>query len=105
MLSFMSSTIGCDLGDRKSHVCCLNADAKVLARLGRADPELLAPINHRGTEVQADLAAAKVRDALVRTRTRLVSQARGLVKSFGERLPRCSAESFHRRARAEVPGL
>jgi len=86
--------------DSKSDI----SDAKLLARLGRADPELLAPINHRGTEVQADLAAAKVRDALVRTRTRLVSQARGLVKSFGERLPRCSAESFHRRARAEVPG-
>lgn len=78
-------------------------DAELLARLGKADEELLAPVHHRGNEVQADLAVAKARDALVRTRTKLVNHARGVVKSFGERLPTCTAESFHRKARAAVP--
>jgi transposase len=33
----------------------------------------------------------------------LVNTCRGLVKSFGERLPKCSAESFHRKARQQLP--
>ena len=78
-------------------------DAEWLARLGKADEALLAPVQHRGGEAQADLAVAKARDALVRTRTKLVNHARGLVKSFGERLPACTAESFHRKARTAVP--
>jgi transposase len=78
-------------------------DAEWLARLGKADEELLAPVRHRGSEAQADLAVAKARDTLVRTRTKLINHARGLVKSFGERLPSCTAESFHRRAWAAVP--
>ncbi len=78
-------------------------DAELLGRLGRADEKLLAPVKHRGKEAQADLAVAKARDALVATRTRLVNQARGLVKSFGERLPACTAESFHKKAKAFIP--
>jgi transposase len=78
-------------------------DAELLARLGKADEELLSPVKHRGREAQADLAVTKARDALVRTRTKLVNHARGLVKSFGERLPSCTAESFHRKARAHIP--
>jgi transposase len=39
----------------------------------------------------------------VQTRTKLVNHARGLVKSFGERLPSCTAESFHKKAREHVP--
>jgi transposase len=78
-------------------------DAELLARLGKADDQLLSPVEHRGSEAQADLAVTKARDALVRTRTKLVNHARGLVKSFGERLPSCTAESFHRKARAQIP--
>src|SRR5438477_6573339 len=73
------------------------ADAELLARLGRADIKLLAPVQHRGRKPQADLAVIKSRDALVRCRTKLVNHVRGVVKSFGERLPKCTAESFHRR--------
>jgi transposase len=79
------------------------ADAELLARLGRADVALLSPIKHRGDQVQADLAIPKARDALVRCRTRLVNQARGLSKSFGYRLPKCDAESFHAKAREHLP--
>jgi hypothetical protein len=55
-----------------------------------------------GTEAQADPAVAKSRDALVQIRTKLINQARGLVKSFGERLTSCTAESFHRKAGAQL---
>jgi len=69
-------------------------DAELLARLGRADPQLLRPIQHRGEQVQRDRALLRVRDGLVRTRTALVVQARGLAKALGHRLPRCDAQAF-----------
>lgn len=78
-------------------------DAELLARLGRADVELLSPVEHRGNQAQAELAVAKMRDLLVRGRTQLVNAIRGTVKSFGERLPSCEAEAFHRLARSKVP--
>jgi transposase len=78
-------------------------DAELLARLGRADVALLAPIKHRKNQEQADLAVAKARDALVATRTRLVNHARGTVKTVGQRLPTCTADVFHRVARAAEP--
>lgn len=84
-------------------------DAELLARLGRADPQLLRPIRHRGEAVQRDRTLLRVRDELVRTRTALVTQARGLAKALGHRLPRCDAQAFARRlTRAELgvfPGL
>jgi transposase len=43
------------------------------------------------------------REALVGARTKLVNQVRGTVKSFGSRLPRCNAESFHAKVRDRVP--
>lgn len=79
-------------------------DAEALARVGRLDPALLSPIRHRGAEAQADLALIRSRDALVRARSRLVSHARGLAKSAGSRLPRCSAAAFHHKVREAVPG-
>jgi len=78
-------------------------DAELLARLGRADVTLLSPVTHRERRAQEELAVIKARDVLVAGRTRLVNHVRGVVKSFGERLPRCTAESFHRRTRASVP--
>lgn len=80
-------------------------DAELLARLGRADIGLLSPVVHRKPETQADLAVAKARDALVATRTRLVNHVRGTMKSFGERLPKCRAETFVRHTRELVPEL
>jgi transposase len=85
-------------------------DAETLARLGRMDPKLLRPIEHRGEEAQKDLALLRVRDAQVRSRTKLIQCARGLAKSFGARLPASSAPSFAKRVReggleALFPGL
>ena len=59
----------------------------MLARLLRADPELLRPIQHRSEAMQMDLMAIRVRAVLVEARTKLVNAARGLAKSVGERLP------------------
>ena len=78
-------------------------DAQYLARVGRLDPALLAPLTHRGADTQADLALLRSRNALVRARTRLISHARGTTKSLGARLPACSAESFAAKAGACVP--
>ena len=79
------------------------ADAETLARLGRADPALLSPVQHRGEQAQADLALLRGRDALVRSRTLLINHVRGAVKSLGERLPPSSAEAFHHRAAVHLP--
>jgi transposase len=49
------------------------------------------------------LAVAKARDLLVATRTKLVNHVRGTVKSFGERLPSCTSESFARQTLALIP--
>lgn len=74
-------------------------DAEGLARLARLDPKLLRPLEHRGAQAQADLALLRARDALVRHRSALISAARGLVKSLGDRIPQCSAEAFPDKAR------
>lgn len=70
-------------------------DAEQLARLGRVDVKLLYPIRHRGEEAQADLAVIRARDRLVKVRTTLVTAARGLTKSFGERLKPCDADQVN----------
>lgn len=78
-------------------------DARYLARLAALDPALLAPLRHRTEQSQADLAALRSRDALVHTRTKLINHVRGIVKSHGERLPRCASTAFADRASAELP--
>ena len=80
-------------------------DARTLARLGRVDPELLRPIKLRGEICRSSRTLLHARDQLVRVRTKLVTFTRGQVKSFGARIPSCSAESFHKRAAAHVPKL
>lgn len=69
-------------------------DAEFLARLARADLKLLAPIRHRGETAQGDLVGVRVRAQLVEMRTDAINAARGLVKSFGQRLPKCDADNL-----------
>ena len=78
-------------------------DAAWLARLGRFDPELLAPIRHRSERSQHDLAVVRARDALVRSRTLLINHVRGAVKACGAALPSCTAGTFHRKAAEQIP--
>jgi transposase len=77
-------------------------DAERLARLGRFDPELLHAIEHRSDAAQLGLVAIKVREALVKTRTRLVTSIRGTAKMFGLRIPTCDASVFHTKATASL---
>src|SRR5450755_498422 len=65
-------------------------DARTLARLARIDPQLLSPVQHRSAQAQADLTVIRARASLVRARTALVNAARGLTKSYGERLRGCN---------------
>jgi transposase len=78
-------------------------DAENLARLARVDPKLLYPLKHRGEDSQAHLAIIRSREALVSSRTQLVNHVRGAVKSFGHRLPKCPARSFHKKAIEHIP--
>ena len=78
-------------------------DAENLARLARLDPKLLYPLKHRGEECQAHLAIIRSREALVGCRTQLVNHVRGAVKSFGARLPKCPARSFHNKVIEHIP--
>jgi transposase len=78
-------------------------DAENLARLARLDPKLLYPVRHRGEESQAHMALIRSRQALVDCRTQLVNHVRGAVKSFGHRLPKCPARTFHKRAAEHIP--
>jgi transposase len=88
-------------GERKNDLL----DAENLARLLRYDRAMLRPISHRGAQAQADLALLRGRDALVRARTRLINSARSMVKAAGGRLPKCSALSFHTKAKDHLPAL
>jgi len=78
-------------------------DAEKLARFAAYDPRLLSPIQHRSPERQRDLNLLQARDTLVRARTMLVNALRGLLKSAGHRLPKCSTESFARVAGKAIP--
>src|SRR5436309_1821770 len=77
-------------------------DAQTLARLARIDPQLLCPVKHRSARAQADLTViraraglVRARTALVRARTALVNTARGLAKSYGERLRGCNVRNMN----------
>ena len=78
-------------------------DANKLARLGRVDPQSLHPMQHRSKEVRQDLVMLRARDALVVVRTELINATRGLVKSMGTRLPKCSSPSFAQKVEEAVP--
>ena len=70
-------------------------DAQTLARLARIDPKLLCPVKHRSAPAQADLSVIRARAGLVRARTGLVNTARGVAKSYGERLRGCNVRNMN----------
>ena len=81
-------------------------DARTLARLARIDPQLLSPVKHRSAQAQADLTVIRARASLVRARTVLVNAARGLTKSYGERLRGCNPRNLNtEKAQALSPEL
>lgn len=79
------------------------SDAEYLGRQGRSDVTLLFPLEHRSAKAQEHLELVRGRDQMVRARTRLINHVRGVAKSSGGRIGRCSTESFAGRARHELP--
>jgi transposase len=71
-------------------------DARTLARLARIDPQLLSPVQHRSAKAQIHLTVVRARAGLVSARTALVNAARGLVKSYGQRLRKCGTQQVSR---------
>ena len=78
-------------------------DCEILARVGRLDPKLLKPIQHRDAASQISLAVLRARDNLVSARSKLINHVRGAVKSLGGRVVSCSADSFHDKALEFIP--
>jgi len=77
-------------------------DAELLARLGRADPTLLKPIQHRTDDAQKDIVLLRARAALMRARTLLINCVRGVVKTVGARIKSCASDAFGKRTE-EIP--
>lgn len=78
-------------------------DCELLARLGCADPKLLAPIQLREEQLMIDLELVKSRQQLVAARTSLINHTRGVLKASGVRPPKCDARYFHERVKACIP--
>jgi transposase len=78
-------------------------DAHRLARVGRMDPQSLFSIEHRSVKVRQDLVAVRARNAAVAVRKDLINVTRGLVKSMGGRLPKCSSSSFPYKVEGLLP--
>jgi len=87
----------------KSHRKSDRADAVLLARMARLDPELLSPVTLRSEAAQEDLLEVRARDHAVRQRTRSIGLVRGQAKQFGARLPGCDADAFHHKAVEWLP--
>src|SRR5580704_16237645 len=77
-------------------------DARTLARLARIDPELLGPVRHRSAQAQIHLTVIRARAELVSARTALINAARGLAKSYGERLPKRGTQQVGRELAATL---
>lgn len=78
-------------------------DAESLARLGRADPRLLKPVEARDAEAQRVLVGIKARDQLVQARTAFANFLRGALKPFGVRLKEGPVETLPKRAPEQLP--
>ena len=78
-------------------------DARELARLGIADPEMLHPVFLRDEIFQKMLRLHHARNLLVSQRTQKVNQIRGFAKSVGYRIECKTTEGFHNQSKALWP--
>jgi len=78
-------------------------DARMLAHIAAAGPELLAAVQPRSAKTQQDLAWVRAREVAVEARTKIVNAVRGIVKTSGARLPKCSTAAFAARGRELCP--
>lgn len=78
-------------------------DARGLALAGAQSPNMLKRITHGSEAVQRDRLKIVQRDALVRTRTTLISSLRGSLSSLGVDFPKCATTAINRRVQEHVP--
>ena len=78
-------------------------DARLLARIGRLDVDLLGPVHQRGERCFSALVLLRARRQLVRIRTKLINLVRSETKVLGSRIPSCAACRFYRTARTHLP--
>lgn len=79
------------------------ADAELLARLVRADPKLLSPVQPHSPDLDSARALLRTRDLVVASRAQWVNHVRGAVKTAGGRVKPCSTEAFAKEAREQIP--
>jgi transposase len=79
------------------------SDSEWLLRLGASDLGLITPIRVRSRGRQGDLAVLRSRNALCRMRVHAIQAVRGMCKTFGMQLPRCSTDCFARKAAPSIP--
>ena len=80
-------------------------DARELARLAIADPEMLHPIKLRDEVFQQMLRLHHSRNLLIAQRTQLTNQIRGFAKSMGYRIEKCSTWRFHKLNKSQWPSM
>lgn len=78
-------------------------DAQTLARLGRSDPKLLRPLQHRRSTAMVDRGLLHAREVLVRSRVQLINHVRGSVKTVGARVSSSGSAQFAKNARPQIP--
>lgn len=75
------------------------ADCEMLAGLLLTGKHLLKQVHHAKEDTMRDFLLIKSRRALVKARTILINNSRGVVKTFGERIsPGLTADAFHKYA-------
>ena len=78
-------------------------DAATLGELGLRLPQMMRAVTPCSLETQQHRTVLRARDGAVQARTKLSSQGRGLVKSFGVRLPACDTAACAKKAAAAMP--
>jgi transposase len=78
-------------------------DARFLAQIAARWPDLLCPVEPRSRETEQNRSMLRMREAVVRARVKLINCVRGVLSSFGEKLPACSTEAFALQARPLLP--
>ena len=78
-------------------------DARELARLGIADPEMLHPVFLRDEIFQKMLRLHHARNLLVLQQTQTINQIRGFAKSVDYRIEWSLTETFHKQSKVLWP--
>lgn len=78
-------------------------DALFLAEIAARCPEFLCAVEPRTLESEQHRAMLRMREAVVRARVKLINCVRGVLESFGEKLPAASSEAFARMAAPRLP--